>query len=61
MMLNLSVGDKVKQTKFMRGCFDTTYDITQTCPCIMQRFLNDVKMTIFSSKYLLFFLFLLKT
>ena len=53
MMLNLAVGDKVKQTKFMRGCFDTTYDITQTCPCIMQRFLNDVKMTNFSYNLLI--------
>ena len=40
---------------------DSTETITQTCPCIMQRFLKDLKMIIFSSKFFIFFLLLLKT
>ena len=35
--------------------------ITQTCPCIMQRFLKAVKMLIFILKIVIIFLFLLKT
>ena len=52
-------------------CIDTNSDgridisgnvsITKTCPCNIQRFLKLYKMKNFSRKYLLFFLFLLKT